>query len=253
MRRPGLDSEPRGATALLLAAGLGTRLRPLTESVPKCLVPIRGRPLLAYWFDRLRDAGIRDVLINTHHLADQVRAFIGEVNGRGFLRVREAHEPVLLGSAGTIRANPGLADEAGACLIVYADNLSDVDLGELLAFHRTHDDPLTMMLFHAPDPAQCGIVELEDGDRVRGFIEKPDAPASDLANGGVYVASAEAYREIAAMDTSDLGHEVLPAFVGRMRGWLWPGYHRDIGTPEALRAAERDAANLFGERSGVGR
>src|SRR5688572_2010248 len=90
---------------LLLAGGLGTRLRPLTDSVPKCLVPVAGRPLLDYWFDAFADAGIRDVLINTHHLPDRVRAYLARRNDTGRFRVCESYEPVLLGSAGTVHAN----------------------------------------------------------------------------------------------------------------------------------------------------
>lgn len=242
---------PGGSTAgtvkaLLLAAGLGTRLRPLTERLPKCLVPIGGRPLVEYWFDRLRDAGIREVLINTHHHASQVRAVIDRVNREGLLRVAESHEPILLGSAGTIHANREFAHDATDCVIAYADNLSDVDLGALLRCHRSHEDPITMMLFRATNPAQCGIATLDGGGRIVDFVEKPRNPSSDLANGGVYAVSATAYREIADMNASDLAYDVLPAFAGRMRGWVWGGYHRDVGTPAALAAAEREAAAVFG-------
>ena len=98
--------------ALLLAGGLGTRLRPLTDTIPKCLVPIAGRPLLDVWVDRLAEAGIREARINTHALADQVRAYIADVNSEGRLRLVESYEPELLGSAGTVAANADLADGA---------------------------------------------------------------------------------------------------------------------------------------------
>lgn len=230
--------------ALILAAGVGSRLRPITDDVPKCLVPLDGRPLLDYWLDLLGDAAVRDVLINTHSLHDQVQRYIRERNAGGCRRICEAYEPVLLGSAGTISANERFADDADLILVIYADNLSDVDLGALIRYHRSHDDPLTMMLFHAPDPRACGIAEMDRAGRVLSFVEKPEAPASDLANAGVYVVDAVAYREIAAMGGFDLGKDVLPAFVGRMRGWTWAGYHRDIGTPEAYRRAQQDAARL---------
>ena len=234
----------RDVRVLLLAGGLGTRLRPLTETTPKCLVPIAGRPLLDYWFDRLAEAGLRDVRINTHHLPDRVRAYIDRVNAGGRFRVAESYEPELLGSAGTVAANRDLADGAETCLIIYSDNLSDVDLGRLLDFHRAHGDPLTMMLFRAPHPERCGIAELDDGGRVVSFVEKPERPRSDLANAGLYALTPAAYREVADMAAFDLGYDVLPRFAGRMRGWAWEGYHLDIGTPEALARAERDVARL---------
>ncbi len=227
----------------MLAGGLGTRLRPLTDTMPKCLVPIAGKPLAAWWFARFADAELRDVLINTHHLPEPVRAFIAEMNDRGF-RVQEAYEPELLGSAGTVRANRAWMDAADECVIVYADNLSNVDLGQMLSFHREHEDPVTMMLFHTENPRACGIVELDTDGRVVAFEEKPDEPATDLANGGVYVVSADAFREMADIGGTDLAFDVLPHFVGRMHGWVWDGYHLDIGTYEALSRAEADAPAL---------
>jgi D,D-heptose 1,7-bisphosphate phosphatase len=239
--------------ALLLAGGLGTRLRPVTDTIPKCLVPIAGRSLLDYWIERLTEAGITEARINTHAHAEQVREYIGSVNAEGRVRLAESHEPELLGSAGTIAANADLADDVEDVVIIYADNLSDIDLHPLLAFHRWHGDPMTMMLFRAPNPRACGIAELDAQDRVVSFVEKPDRPASDLANAGLYVATATAYREIAEMQAFDLGFDVLPRFVGRMRGWVWGGYHRDIGTLDALEAARNIAKTVFPDRPASGR
>ena len=233
------------AKAMILAAGLGTRLRPLTDTLPKCLVPINGRPLLDYWIQGLATAGVREARVNTHAHAEQVRVYLATVNNAGRLHLDESYEPQLLGSAGTITANADLAEGADDILIVYADNFSDVDLGRLLAFHRGHGDPLTMLLFRASNPRACGIAEIDDAGRIVSFVEKPKEPKSDLANAGVYIVTAAAYREIAAQGAFDLGFEVLPRFVGRMRGFAWEGYHLDIGTPAALEQARRDAPGLF--------
>lgn len=227
--------------ALLLAGGLGTRLKPLTDTVPKCLVEIGGRPLLDHWFDALAAADVHDVLINTHHLPGPVRDFLAAKNRAGF-RAAEAYEPVLLGSAGTIAAAPHFADDAEHVLIVYADNLSDVDLAALLDTHRHHGQPMTMLLFRTPQPSASGIAALDARGCVIEFVEKPAQPKSDLANAGVYVVTAKAWREIAAMRAFDIGFDVLPRFVGRMHGHLHPGYHRDIGTLAALEAARQDLA-----------
>ena len=102
-----------------------------------------------------------------------------------------------------------------------------------------------MVLFRAPNPSACGIAELDKEGRIISFVEKPKTPASNLANAGLYVIDAAAYREIAEMKAFDLGFEVLPRFVGRMRGWIWGGYYLDIGTHESLERAERDARDLF--------
>lgn len=231
--------------ALLLAAGLGTRLRPLTYQVTKCLVPIAGRPLLDYWIDALLEAQVEEALINTHHLPDQVRAYIDQVNRQGRLHLQETYEPQLLGSAGTLAANPHFADDAEDVLIIYADNFSNVNLRDLLAFHRQHDDPFTMLLFHAPNPKACGIAELDDQRRIIGFQEKPQHPVSDLANAGVYVVNAATYRQMAAMQAFDLGFDVLPNYIGQMRGFIWEGYHRDMGTYQTYLQAQRDAVDLL--------
>ena len=157
-----------------------------------------------------------------------------------------------MGSAGTVSANADFASDADQIVIIYADNLSNIDLRPLLSFHRTHRDPFTMVLFRAPNPRACGIAELDSKGRIVSFVEKPERPASDLANAGLYVLDAGAYREIAAMRTFDLGYEVLPRFVGRMRGWVWGGYHLDIGTHEALERARQDVVEIFSTRRECG-
>lgn len=234
-----------------MAGGLGLRLRPITDRVPKCLVPIAGRPLLDYWFDLFAAAGIRDILINSHHLPAPLRDYIGEVNRRGAFSVAEAYEPVLLGSAGTLTANRDWVGRNERCLIIYADNLSNVDLAAMLRFHAGHDDPVTMMLFRASHPEKCGIADLDEAGRIIDFVEKPERPKSNLANAGLYIVDSNAYHEMADMKRFDLGFEVLPAFVGRMRGWPWEGYHRDIGTHEALHQAEIDVKSGIVARTAV--
>lgn len=241
--------------AIILAGGLGTRLRPLTDAIPKCLVPIAGRPLLDYWVDILIGAGVRQARVNNHAHANQVRAYIESVKASGRLQLDESYEPELLGSAGTIAANSDLAEGVDIVIIVYADNFSDVDLGRMIAFHRSHDDPFTMLLFRAPVPSACGIAVLDSDSRIVSFVEKPIDPQGDLANGGIYIVDIDAYREIASMKAFDLGHEVLPRFVGRMRGWEWVGYHLDVGTHEALEKARGDEgrglrADWFDRRAG---
>jgi mannose-1-phosphate guanylyltransferase len=239
-------TNPDKVKVLLLAGGLGTRLRPLTDHTAKCLVPIAGRPLLDYWVDRFAEAGIREVLINNHHLPEQVRTYIEGVNGSGRICMHEAYEPVLLGSAGTVHANRDFVKEGDTALIVYADNLSRVDLRALLNFHQAHGDPATMMLFRVAHPERCGIAHMDDAGRITRFVEKPKQYMGNLANAGLYALTAAAYHEIADMNRFDIGFDVLPAFVGRMRGWIFEGYHVDVGTPEALAKANAEAPGVFG-------
>ena len=198
--------------------------------------------MLDYWIDLLVEAGIDSALMNTHAQADLVRRHIQTINRGARVKLVETYEPRLLGSAGTIAANPEFADDADDVIIIYADNRSDVDLRRLLTFHRSHVDPVTMLLFHAPNPSACGIVELDPAGRIIDFVEKPAVPKSDLANGGIYVFRRDAFQEIAAMGAFDIGFEVLPKFVGRMRGFVHDGYHLDVGTLEAYERAKADAA-----------
>src|ERR1039458_7102515 len=121
--------------AIILAAGLGTRLRPVTSTTPKCLVTINGVPLLELWLRDCERAGVEGVLVNTHHLADRVEEF---VTARRGIPVTLAYEPALLGSAGTIVANWDFVDSGESFLVVYADNLTTFPLSELIAFHATH-------------------------------------------------------------------------------------------------------------------
>ena len=225
--------------AILLAGGMGTRLRPITDTIPKCLVPIAGRPLLDYWFATLSRAGICDVLINTHHLRSQVTEFIEQKNQQGW-SVVESWEPELRGSAGTIHANRDWCQDAEHFLIIYADNLSTVELSPFLAFHESHSEPFSMMLFRTENPTACGIATLDTNNRITDFVEKPSQPTSNLANGGLYAVTVDAWREIADMNAFDLGFDVLPQFVGRMKGWEFDGLHLDIGSHANLERANRE-------------
>ncbi|WP_010583534.1 HAD-IIIA family hydrolase [Schlesneria paludicola] len=228
--------------SFLLAAGIGSRLSPITDTIPKCLIPFAGRPLLDYWLELLSQAGCSDARVNTHAHAEKMRAFLQSHFPAGYPRVTESYEPTLLGSAGAIAANADFAEGASEVIIICADQISNVDLASMVAFHRQHGDAMTMLLYRVPNPQECGIVELDAEDRVVEFVEKPAIPKSNLANGGIYIVSNEAYREIANMHKFDLGFDVLPQFVGRARGWLWDDIHRDIGTHASLAKARAELA-----------
>ncbi len=228
--------------AFLLAAGEGTRLRPLTETTPKCLVPICGRPLLAHWFDLFRRHGIEEVLINTHHLADQVRAYVRSVEG---VRVSVTYEPELLGSAGTLRANRDFVKGEDAFFILYADNLTHANLNALAAFHQSHPGIVTMGLFETSAPRQCGIVALDSEARIVHFVEKPAHPKSNLANAGIFVAQPGLFDFLSDRTPLDLGHDVLPRLIGRMYGFRIREYLLDIGTLENYRKAQEEWAIIM--------
>ena len=227
--------------ALLLAGGFGSRLRPLTDTIPKCLVPIRGKPLLAYWLDLLFLAGIERTLINTHHLADKVRNFV--LRSPWHERIDLAHEAVLLGTGGTIVANRAYLGHR-PLLVAHADNLTDFDPKWLAAAHaaRPRGCILTMLAFRTDDPKSCGILQTDQAGIVRAFHEKVEAPPDNLANAGVYILEPEVVDYGAALNKPvlDFQTEVIPQLLDRIFAVEHRGYHRDIGTLKSLSRAQVD-------------
>lgn len=236
---------------LLLAAGLGTRLRPLTETTPKCLVDIAGKPLLAWWLRHLEAQGVTDVIINLHHLPEKVREFIDRYDGP--LSVTLFEEKELLGSAGTLSACEAYLSDTNHFFILYGDNLTNVRLRSLAKYHERVAPLLTVGLFRAPEPRACGIVEVdgEDSGRIISFVEKPKNPQSDLASAGLFVASRDIFARLPPPGEFplDFGGGVMPNLVGQMYGVLVDGYLRDVGTIESLRAARLEWPEVVG---GVG-
>lgn len=224
--------------AFLLAAGLGKRLRPLTDQVPKCLVPVEGKPLLSIWLELCASLGIREVLINTHHLAEQVHRWAH--TQQGGVGIHLVHEPELLGSAGTVARNWDFVEGEESFFIFYADNLVHADLDRLKAFHRRHPGLLTVGLFRSPNPRACGVVTLDESGCVTSFEEKPPQPRSDLANAGIYIARQALRQFLPARGFADFGKDIFPGLVGKMWGAVLEGYLLDVGTPENYRKAQQE-------------
>ncbi|MDP7024913.1 MAG: nucleotidyltransferase family protein [Kiritimatiellia bacterium] len=264
--------------AFLLAAGKGTRLRPITDTRPKCLVEINGTPLLEIWLRQFAAAGVNDVLINTHHLPDQVREYV-DTRTDPLPRVTLFHEETLIGSAGTVAANREWIGDDEEFLVVYADNLTDVDLRDLIAFRAEKTErgrpQITQMnrniesapppgptchavaerrrirvnpcnpwaiiaLFHSPTPKQCGIASLDSNRRIVAFEEKPERPESDLANAGIYLMSRKVLDLIPDKPIADFGYDVLPQLIGKMYGYEIIGFFCDTGTLERLEYARQE-------------
>jgi mannose-1-phosphate guanylyltransferase len=224
--------------ALLLAAGIGSRLRPLTNTTPKCLVRVHDRPLLDYWLDLVFEGGIARSLLNTHWLAEQVRAHVARSPWHD--RIDLVHEDELLGTGGTILANREWFGRE-AFLVAHADNLTDFDVAGLIAAHRNRPDGciMTMLSFRTDDPTSCGILELDEQHRVIAFHEKVENPPGNLANGAVYIFEPAVIDDIARRGKRevDLSTEIIPNYLGRILCVETAGYHRDIGNPESLRRA----------------
>ena len=225
--------------AFLLAAGLGTRLRPLTDTVPKCLVPVAGRPLLDVWLENFRAAGVDEVLVNLHHMPKQVRSHLAA--HRGGPQVRTTYEPTLLGSAGTLVAGREFVGSDEVFLAVNGDDLTDFDLRRLVvALEAAPAAEAAIAVFQAPVPQACGILEVEDGVVV-SFEEKPAAPRGDLANAGMYAFRRPVLDLVPETTPVDIGTHLLPRLVGRSVAVpVGDAFLIDIGTPEALARAEAE-------------
>lgn len=233
--------------ALLLAAGLGTRLRPLTYTVPKCLVEIRGKPLIDYWLELLlTGALVERVLINTHWLPEQMQAHIEQSRWRD--QVDLVHEVELLGTGGSVLANQSWLGTNGF-LVAHADNLTVFDLRAFASAHaaRPTGTVLTMMTFLTDDPHSCGIVECDLRGIVTAFHEKCVDPPGNQANAAVYIFEPEVFDVLRRLGKPiiDISTEVISKFLGRIGTFANTRYHRDIGTPDSLLCAEREFAEIW--------
>ncbi|MFC1665008.1 nucleotidyltransferase family protein, partial [Pseudomonadota bacterium] len=220
----------------------GTRLKPMTDLLPKCLMPIRGRPLMEYWLADLRRAGVKEIMINLHHGANQVRDFLLQYTDSG-LNTELVYESELKGTGGTLRYNHDFFF-GHTVLLVHADNFCRCDFEAFINHHRHRPagTAMTMMTFTADDPRQCGVVEVDALGVVQGLHEKVADPPGRLANAAVYLIENEVLEYLSNLDNEfvDFSTDVLPAFVGRISTWFNTGVHRDIGTPASLVAAQKE-------------
>lgn len=243
-----------GLKALLVAAGTGSRLRPLTDVLPKCLMPIDGRPLLGIWLEVLRAAGVGDIVVNLHHHADLVREYVQRSPYSGAVTL--APEEILLGTAGTLMRHRERLS-GGTFLFAHADNLSAFDFGRFLQAHRARPPGalMTMMTFTTDVPELCGIVELDEQGRIAAFHEKSTEPHGNIANAAVYLAEPEIFAAIDALGkpVTEFSTDVLMKILDRVHTFHNDVYHRDIGTLANLSRAQLDyvgvpnAAHIAGD------
>ncbi len=222
--------------AILLTAGYGSRLKPLTDILPKCLFPINGRPLVGYWLSMLKDAGLNSVLLNLHYLGDKMKEWI-ELSPYSSL-VRLVNEDVLLGTGGTLYKNKDYINN-DSVMLIHADNLCITDLSEFIEAHRFRPSgtEITMMTFQTPTPNTCGIVEIDNTGIVKQFYEKVENPPGNLANAAVYIIEPVVLNFLGSFNKAilDFSTEVLPKYVemGKVFTYYNNRYHRDIGTLES--------------------
>jgi mannose-1-phosphate guanylyltransferase len=246
---------------MVLAAGKGTRLLPLTSEIPKPMAPVAGKPIIQHIFELLAETGLEEVHVNVHYLADSILgAYEGttSVNGMKICMTREA---ALVGTAGSVKQIAGRFGET--FVVVMGDALTDVDVREVVAFHKEKGALATLALMRVADTSQYGVVEMGFGHNIASFQEKPrsDEAVSNLANTGIYVLEPEVLDYIPENTFFDFAKDVFPRLLAageKLAGYEGDFYWSDIGNLEAYRTAHRDALsgkvrlNIPGEQNAEG-
>lgn len=228
----------------LLAAGKGTRLKPITNYIPKCLVPIQGKPLIEYWFDLFFKYGIDEILINVHHLSDKVIEYLNKVDNG--MKIKWVYEQELLGSAGTIRANRNFIKDVERFWVFYADVLIDINLEEMKNYHLDTGADMTIAVHETSNPKNCGVVDIDKDGRMIKFVEKPNKPLSNMVNSGVYLINTKIVDKFPPIIPLDFGHHILPKRDYKIYAFPFSGYIRDIGTIDSYILTNKEV-NLGGD------
>lgn len=219
--------------AMVLAAGAGTRLRPLTDAIPKPMLPIGGEPLLVHLLRWLKRYGVGDVALNLHHLPEVIQEALGDGSRLG-LNLIYSFEPELLGTAGAVKKLEAFFDQP--FVVVYGDLLLDGDLAALIDYHRSRRALVTLGLKHTDDPQSQGMIACDSAGRVLRFVEKPARwdEVQRTANAGVYIVEPSVLQYIPADRPSDWGHDMFPLLIAQgvpLYAQLLEGTVIDIGTP----------------------
>ena len=230
--------------AMVMAAGLGTRLRPLTDVLPKPMMPVANRPVLHHLLNLLRRHDVRELGINLHAFPEMIESYFGDGSNLD-MSIHWSYEPELLGTAGGTKK---LEDLWGGepILVTSGDGLHDVDVTALLGHHRRTGALATLTVKPVTDPSAYGVVILDRDTRVRGFQEKPrrDEARSDLANCGIYVIEPELLERIPADSFVDFGEDVWPSLVAaneEIYAYTTMAYWNDVGDLDELRNSILDA------------
>jgi len=233
--------------AMILAAGFGTRLRPLTDHTPKPLLEVGGRPMIAYPLLLLRSAGITETLINLHHLGEQVRSTLGDGRGYG-VRITYSEENPILDTGGAIKKAEGVLG-GDTFVILNADTIVDLDLGAMLAFHRERGGIGTMLLRRDPEVSRYGAIEVDATDRIRRFLGFPsqvDQPLEPLMYGGVWILEPRVF-DYMEPGIFSITKQTAPALLRAgepLYGYRYSGYWRVLDTPDGLDAGRRELATV---------
>ncbi len=228
--------------AMILAAGVGSRLDPLTRNVPKPMVPIANKPVIEHIIEVLREHGFREIIINVHYLAERITNWLGNGEKWG-VSIKYSYEEEPLGTAGGVKKVEDNFDST--FLVVGADDLCDIDLRRVLAYHQEKKAMVTIALSLVDDPSEYGVVLTNERGRVIAFIEKPrgERIPSNTVNTGIYILEPKVLSFIPEGQFFDFGRDLFPLLIDRkvpFYGYLASGYWKDVGNMKQYRAAHKD-------------
>ena len=226
--------------ALLLSGGYGTRLRPLTDIWPKCLMPIDGIPLMEYWLHELKSVGVKKVIVNTHYQADLVQGFIDQAGYGDWVSV--IYEDELLGTAGTLWNNQKFF-ESEPLYLIHADNYCRCNFQSFQNHHQRFQVAGivgTMMTFHTDTPITCGIVETDSSETLIKYYEKVSPPQGNIANAAVFILENSIFDldENIMSSGNDFCRDIVPNLIGKISTWHNDKIHLDIGSLEKISEAQ---------------
>jgi mannose-1-phosphate guanylyltransferase/phosphomannomutase len=229
--------------AVVMAGGEGTRLRPMTVSMPKPLLPIVNKPIMEHVLRLLARHGFSETVVTVQFLASLVRNYFGDGEDLG-MSLHYATEDSPLGTAGSVKNAENLLRD-DTFLVISGDALTDFDLTDLVKFHHDKGALVTVCLTRVPDPLEFGITIIDDDNRVQRFLEKPTwgQVFSDTVNTGIYVMEPEVFDHVAAGEQVDWSGDVFPQLLAAglpVYGYIAEGYWEDVGTPESYLRAQAD-------------
>jgi mannose-1-phosphate guanylyltransferase len=230
------------AQGILLVGGMGTRLLPLTRTVPKPMLPVAGLPVTEHQLAIAKRAGITSIVLATSYLSDVFVPYFGDGSKWG-MQLQYAFETEPLGTAGAIGNAAHLLNSSESIVIFNGDVLSSHDLAGQIRMHESLDADVTLHLTHVDDPRAFGCVPIDENGRVTGFLEKMENPITNTINAGCYVFSPRVIDRIPEGKVVSIEREVFPAIIHENRkiyGFIDDSYWLDIGTPTALLKGSRD-------------
>jgi len=226
--------------AVILSAGLGTRLRPLTNSIPKAMIPIGNKPLLEHQINLVKRHGITEIIINLHHMPEKIKKYFGDGSKFG-VEIVYSNEPKILGTAGGVKKVEKLLSDP--FLVMFADNLTNMNLSSVMDFHKSHDALGTISLYNSRSPETMGVVVSDENKNIIKFLEKDPNPPTNEVSSGICVFDRAILEYVPKGVEYDFGSQLYPDLLSKgikLKCINPNSYVQDTGTIERYNKAQRD-------------